>query len=92
MLRYKVLKDKRGAELGETLTWIVATLIIIGILLVFIFFSVLMARVKAIAMENIKTDLPKESAMLTMKTSLAHNLTNGKDKEIIDNILKKDDK
>lgn len=92
MLRYKILKDKRGAELGETITWIVATLIIIGILLVFIFFSVLMSKVKDIVMENIKTDLPKESAMLTMKTFLAHQILNGKDKEIIDNILKQDDK
>ncbi len=90
MLNYR--KIGKRAQIGETITWIIATLIIIGTLVVFIFFSVLMSKVKNIAIGDIKTDLTKESVSLNVKTSLAHQIANNKNKEIIDNILKENDK
>lgn len=89
MLNYRKI-SKRG-QVGETITWLVATLIIVGILIIFIFFSVLMSKSKVIAIGDVKTDLTKESKSLDMKTFLAHQLANNKNKEIIDNILKQDD-
>ncbi len=81
--------DKRG-QIGETLSWVIATLVIIGILVIFIWISVLMSKVKTIGIGDVRTDLGKESAVLNEKTALAHQLENNKDKEIIDNLLKKD--
>ncbi len=83
MLRYN-----RSGQVGETASWLIATLIIIGILIIFIYISVLMAKVKVIGIGNLESDLRKESQVLMMKTSLSHELANDKNKEIIDNILK----
>ena len=79
--------NSRKAQIGETLTWIIATLVIIGILLLFIFFSSLMSKVKAIRVGNLETDI-KVTNVLKEKTSFAHQFVNYKDKELIDNILK----
>ncbi len=86
-----MLKSKK-AQVGETTAWIIATLIIIGILIIFIYISVLMAKVKVINVGNLKSDLGKESQVLSMKTTLSHVLVNNKNKEIIDNILKENEK
>jgi|GEM_PF-1225625 len=83
----KIIKRDKRAQIGETLTWIIATLVIIGILLLFIFFSSLMSKVKAIRVGNLETDV-KITNVLKEKTSFAHQLANYKDKELIDNILK----
>jgi hypothetical protein len=87
MLRYKLLRSKKG-EIGETLTWIVATLIIVGILIIFLFLS---AGIKRILVEDVKSDLPKESVSLGLKTTLAYNITNEKNKQVITNLLRQDD-
>lgn len=42
------LKKNKKAQIGETLTWIVATLIIIGILLIFIYASLALAKSKSL--------------------------------------------
>jgi TRAP-type mannitol/chloroaromatic compound transport system permease small subunit len=85
------LRNKKG-QTGETISWIVATLVIIGILLIFIWISVLMSKVKIVKIGDVKTDLPKEPQSLNVKTALAHKIANGKNKEVIDNILKENDK
>ncbi len=86
MLKYN--NKNKKAQIGETLSWVVATLVIIGILLIFIYISVLMSKVKIISVGNVKTDLEKESQILNMKTSLSHKLVNNENKDIIDNLLK----
>jgi Na+-transporting methylmalonyl-CoA/oxaloacetate decarboxylase gamma subunit len=80
-------KNKRG-QVGETISWVIATIVIIGVLLIFIYISTLMSKVKQISEielsvsgSDIKTEL------LTEKTSLAHQLANNRNKEVIDNIL-----
>jgi len=84
MLKYK--KSKK-AQVGETVSWVIATLIIVGILIIFLFVSVLMSKAKFVRIGNVETDL-KESNLLKEKTSFAYQLTNYKNKDIIENILK----
>ncbi len=45
-------KNKK-AQVGETLTWIVATLVIIGTLLIFVYGSILLAKSKSIGSGDI---------------------------------------
>ncbi len=85
MLNYKKI-DKKG-QIGETMTWIVATLIIIGVMLLFLFFSLLMSKSKAINVGELKSDTVNVIEKSTVKTSLAEKLNN-QNKEIIDNVLK----
>jgi len=88
MLRYK--KIEKEAQIGETVSWIIATLIIIGILIIFILVSSLLSNSKIVRVGNVETDL-KKTNLLTEKTSFAHQLTNYKNKDIIENVLKKND-
>ncbi len=90
MLRYN-FKSKRG-QTGETISWIVATLVIVGILLIFIWISVLMSKAKFVKIGDVRTDLPQQSKSLDMKTFIANQIANNRNKEIIDNILNQDDK
>lgn len=85
MLKYKL---GRKAQVGETMSWIIATLIIIGILIIFIYISVLMANVKKINLSDLQSDSKQEVNLLSEKTSFAYKLTNNKDKALIDNLLK----
>ena len=88
MLRCKKIGKK--AQVGETVSWIIATLIIIGILIIFIVVSSLMSSAKLIHVGSVKIDM-KETNLLPEKTSFAYQLTNYKDKDIIENILKEND-
>ena len=85
MFNYKLNKH---AQVGETVTWIVATLIIIGILMIFIYVSVLISKVKVVSVSSINVDSESTIDLLSQKTFFAYNLTNNKDKVLIDNILK----
>lgn len=82
-----MLKSKKG-QTGETVSWIIATLVIIGILIIFIYLSVLMSETKTITFVDPKTDLPSESRILTEKIFIANEIMNNKNKEMIDGILK----
>lgn len=65
-LRCEVLtmkKDKRG-QLGETLTWIVATIIIIFVLVAFVFAASLMGKAKAVSPK--KVELKKGETVLSI--------------------------
>ncbi len=83
-----LLPRNRSAQVGETVSWIIATLIIIGILLIFIWISVLMAKVKTISLGDSTPDAETESTLIEGKISMAHQLANNKNKNVIDNILK----
>jgi hypothetical protein len=80
-------KNKRG-QVGETVSWVIATIVIIGVLIAFLWISSLLSKVKAITAGEVRSDLNKESVVLTGKTSLAHKLENNKNKDVIDNLLK----
>jgi hypothetical protein len=90
MLNSKIY-SKRG-QIGETVSWLIATLVIIGILILFIWASVLMANVKGVSIGNLQTDLAKESLVLTEKTALSNVIMDNKNKDTIDNILQNENK
>jgi hypothetical protein len=84
-------KNSKG-QTGETITWVIATIVIIGILLLFIYASTLMGKAKNIVGGEVNAGLPKTSLVLSEKTALAHQITQNKDKGVIDSIIKEYDK
>jgi len=52
--REEKLKNKRG-QVGESITWIIATIVLIAILLIFIYASVALSKMKSIKI-NLKED------------------------------------
>lgn len=80
-----MLKNK--GQVGETVSWIIATLIIIGILMIFIYVSILMSEIKKIPNAELKDGSEEKTSFLTQKNFFAHELANNKNKEMIDNIL-----
>jgi hypothetical protein len=79
----------RSGQIGETVTWFVAALIILMVVIIFVFLSFLMSKTKAINVGDVRTDLGKNSDQLTMKTSIAEQLSNNENKQEIEDILKK---
>lgn len=84
MLKYK--KTNRG-QVGETISWVIATVVIIGILILFIYISILISKTKAIGLLNLQSDVAEKPEVLMQKTSFSHQLAGNLNKEIIDNIL-----
>ncbi len=81
-----MLNSKR-AQIGETVSWLVATLVIVGILILFIYISVLISKAKTIGIGDLQTDMSKESN-LQVKTNLAFSIES-KNKNEINEILNK---
>jgi len=86
-----LLPRNRSAQTGETISWVIATLVIVGILILFIYASTLMAKIKVVTFKEVKSDLTEESKVLNGKTNLANIILNNKDKEIIEVILQNDE-
>jgi hypothetical protein len=84
MLNYKL--NKKGT-LGEGITWVIATLIILMAVFIFIWISSLISKTKAIHPGDIRIDMEEESTSLIMKTSFAEQLTPSKDNQKIEEIL-----
>jgi len=91
MLNYKFLKNRK-AQIGETISWIIATIIIIGILIVFIYISILISKTKIIQTLSIQFDIADKTELLNQKTSFSHQLAGNLNKEIIDNILEENNR
>jgi hypothetical protein len=84
-LKMKNLILNNKAQISQTLTWIVATIIIVGILMVSIALSLVLANAKKIAGQqagNVESRLEKNSLVLETKTSLAYELNNTNKREI----------
>ncbi|VVB83465.1 Uncharacterised protein [uncultured archaeon] len=92
MSRCKLISDKYG-QTGETVAWIIATLIIVGILILSIVITVLMSKTKVISLEGVQTDLSQESKVLAEKTFLANELAgNSNDERVkINKIINEND-
>jgi hypothetical protein len=86
-----MLKSKK-AQTGETISWVIATLVIIGILILFVYISTLMANVKTVSITDLNSDLAGKSLVLAEKTSLAYQLSGNTNKEVIDKIILQYDK
>ncbi len=91
-LSLPLLPRSSSGQVGETVSWIIATLVIIGILVIFIYISVLMSKIKGTGIISLKLNMEKENSILSEKTLIAHKLADNKNKEVIDNILKEDGK
>jgi len=82
-------KKNKIATIGETLTWIVATFVIIAILAVFVIGAMGMSKLKdvsSILVSDSSSDFKEESQILTTKTSLAYELNN-ENKKIIEEAI-----
>jgi hypothetical protein len=84
--------NSKKAQTGETISWVVATLVIIGILVLFIYISTLMAKVKTVTIADLNSDISKKSLVLSEKTALAYQLSGNTNKEAIDKIILEYDK
>jgi hypothetical protein len=80
MSNYK-FKNKK-AQMAETITWVVATVIIIFLLVLSIYFSSVLGKGKSVDKENIKISQRNEN-WIEVKTSLAYG-SNSENKENID--------
>ncbi len=81
-----MLRNKKG-QIGETISWVIATLVIIGVLIIFVYISILMSKVKQLGDMELISDSGQKTGLLTEKTSFAHQLADNRNKEFIDNIL-----
>lgn len=74
-----MLNNKR-AQVGESITWIVATIILIVILIIFIYASVALSKAKSIK-TNIKADSVDSVDWINSKTQMAYSISaNNKNK------------
>ena len=83
MLRF----NKKG-QVGETVSWIIATIVVIGIVVFFIYVSILISKTKIIQTLSLQSDVAEKPELLLHKTALSHQLTGNLNKEFIDNLLK----
>jgi ABC-type Fe3+ transport system permease subunit len=75
---YNGRKEKMGkkAQVGETITWLVATIIIIVVLLIFVYASVVLSKTKALK-KDIKIDSQDSSFnWIFAKTEIAYSINN----------------
>ncbi|MGY4884679.1 MAG: hypothetical protein ACP5NZ_03840 [Nanobdellota archaeon] len=75
MLKYK------KAQVGETVTWIIATLILIVILIVFIFISSTLAKTKSLKV-NLKADSEEKYDWINSKTDIAYSVNSASKNKI----------
>ncbi|GBE19806.1 hypothetical protein BMS3Abin17_00535 [archaeon BMS3Abin17] len=80
----------KKAQIGETMTWVVATIIVIVTLIIFIYASTLLGKTSEITRENYNVEVDKQADWINTKTSLAHEVANNKNKEVIDNWIKEE--
>lgn len=80
-----MLNKKRKAQVSEIMTWIVATIIIITILIVFVYASSLLAqKTKLIKAKDLKIDIGKEHDLLKTKNLIASTSASIVDRNIIE--------
>ena len=84
-ISYTFLEKKRKAQISEIMTWIVATIVILSILLIFVYASSLLAqKTKIVKAQDLKIDLAEEVNLLDTKTLITYNLASESAKSIID--------
>ena len=83
-ISYTFLEKKRKAQVSEIMTWVVATIIILSILLVFVYASSLLAqKTKIIKAKDLKIDFEKEVDLLATKNLIVQDFASEAEKEII---------
>jgi len=84
MSNRKKIQISKKAQIGETMTWVVATIIIIVTLIIFIYVSSLLKEIRNIKLPDLKIDSKEDVNWLEAKTSFAHSLADNKNKKEID--------
>lgn len=78
--------SNKKAQVSEIMSWVVATLAILTILLVFIYVSSIYAqKTKIIEVKNLDIDLKETINLLKTKNSIAYDLASEINKQIIEN-------
>ncbi len=76
----------KKAQISEVMTWVVATLVILSILIIFIYASSLLAqKTKVIKAKDLKIDLGKEVDLLETKNTIAYSSASQSEKNVIEN-------
>ncbi len=97
-------KNQKG-QIGETMTWVVATLVIIVILLLSVYAALILAKAKGFKIGELEIEeeeglyngigyiqFNNGGKILDTKTSLAHELANNENKNAIDDFLEEANK
>jgi hypothetical protein len=89
----KLKRKNKKAQVGETLTWIVATLVIFGVLLIFIYASILMAKAKSMNSIKVKEHVDSlvnfDDDWIQLKSEMAFARNQENKKQIVDWINEK---
>jgi hypothetical protein len=76
----KMLSNKKG-QIGETITWAIATIVLVVILIIFIYASVALSKVK-----TLKTEIKANSAdtvnWINAKTQMAYSVSSANKNKI----------
>ena len=85
-ISYTFLEKNRKAQVSDIMTWVVATIIILSILLLFVYASSLLAqKTKIIKAKDLKIDIGKEVDLLETKNWIAFDLASENEEKIIKN-------
>jgi len=85
-ISYTFLEKNRKAQVSDIMTWVVATIIILSILLLFVYASSLLAqKTKIIKTKDLKIDFEKEVDLLETKNLIASDLASENEGQIIRN-------
>ncbi len=82
--------NSKKAQVGETVTWIIATIVLIVILLVFIFASSTLAKFKSFKV-NLKANSEEDASWIDSKTQIAYSLNNANRNKIVAWISQEED-
>jgi len=76
----------KKSQVSEIMTWVVATIIILSLLLVFVYASSLLAqKTKIIKAKDLRIDFEKEVDLLETKNLIAYDLASENEGQIIRN-------
>ncbi len=85
LIRYAFLEKKRKAQISEVMTWVVATVVILSILIIFIYASSLLAqKTKTVKAQNLRIDLGNEINLLETKNLIAYSSASEAKRNIIE--------
>jgi len=65
----------KKAQIGESISWVVATIILIVILIIFIYASIALAKVKSVKLD-VKEDSDNSVSWIDSKTQIAYSINN----------------
>lgn len=82
--------NNKKAQIGETMTWVIATIIIVVIMSIFIYTSTLLAKTKSVNLPDSKIWEEKETDLISMKISFAYKKTPLEKRGIVDKWLEKE--